>query len=167
MGKEIIKQLYDIGTIFDKIDDLSVVKQTFKNFAQTELKYRNLKNDINIVLTDIYETSLNISTTGIEGKARFDILQLGLKQFVAFIFSENYHIEKAIIDASKTAYLSKLIQLDCNNMSRFKKPSQITDWIIEQPFYTKLNKLKKTNPEAFFYWHKIYELEKKKKVLTD
>jgi len=25
---------------------------------------------------------------------------------------------------------------------------------------TKLNKLKKSNPEAFFYWYKIYELFK-------
>jgi len=24
---------------------------------------------------------------------------------------------------------------------------------------TKLNRLKKSNPEAFFYWYKIYELE--------
>ena len=161
MGKEIIKQLYDIGTIFNKIDDLSVVKQTFINFALTELKYRNIGSDINTVLTDIYETSLNIATKGREGKARFDILQMGLKQLVAFIFSENYHIEKAVIDASKTAYLAKLIQFDCNSMVLFENPLQIADWIIEQPFLTKLNKLKKSNPEAFFYWHKIYELEEK------
>lgn len=162
MAKEIIKQLYDIGAIFNNADNLSVIKQTFERFALTELEYRNQGNDINIVLKDIYETSLNISTKEIEGKANFDILQKGLKQLVAFIFSENYHIEKAIIDASKTAYLSKLIQLDCNKIEKFENPLQVTDWKIEQPFNTKLNKLKKSNPEAFFYWHKIYELEKRK-----
>ncbi len=162
MAKEIIKQLYDIGTIFNNADNLSVIKQTFEKFALTELKYRNLGNDTNIVLDDIYETSLNISTKGKEGNAKFDILQKGLKQLVAFIFSENYHIEKAIIDASKTAYLSKLIQLGCNNIEKFDNPLQVANWKIEQPFYTKLNKLKKSNPEAFFYWHKIYELEKRK-----
>ena len=36
---------------------------------------------------------------------------------------------------------------------------QAKDWIIEQPFNTRLNKLKKSNTEAFFYWYKIYELE--------
>ncbi len=159
MGKEIIKQLYDIGTIFKLIDNLSAVKQTFIKFALTELKYRNIENDVSTVLTDIYETSLSIATKGKAGKARFDILKTGLRQITAFIFSENYHIEKAIIDASKAAYLSKLIQLDSNKFIRFENPMQITDWIIEQPFYTKLNKLKKTNPEAFFYWYKIYELE--------
>ncbi len=164
MAKEIIKQLYDIGTIFKYADNLSAIKQTFKKFALTELKYRNKGNDINIVLEDIFETSLNISTKGQEGKARFDILQKGLKQLVAFIFSEHYHIEKAIIDASKTAYLAKLIQSDSNNIEKFKNPLQIAEWKIKQPFYTKLNKLKKSNPEAFFYWYKIYELEKRIKL---
>lgn len=37
---------------------------------------------------------------------------------------------------------------------------QIKDWIIEQPFYSRLNRLKKSNPEAFFYWYRVYELER-------
>lgn len=165
MAKEIIKQLYDIGTIFDKADNLIAIKQTFEKFALSELQYRNLGNNINIVLDDIYQTSLTIATKGKSGKARFDILQKGIKQLVAFIFSENYHIEKAIVDASKTAYLSKLIQFDCNKIERFENPIQIAKLKIEQPFNTKLNKLKKSNPEAFFYWHKIYELEKENNKL--
>ncbi len=36
------------------------------------------------------------------------------------------------------------------------------DWIIDKPVNTKLNKLKKSNPEAFFYWYKIYQLRKQK-----
>ena len=35
------------------------------------------------------------------------------------------------------------------------------DWLIAQPINTKLNRLKRSNPEAFFYWYKIYELETK------
>ena len=30
--------------------------------------------------------------------------------------------------------------------------------IIDKPLNSKLNKYKKNNPEAFFYWYKIYEL---------
>ena len=30
--------------------------------------------------------------------------------------------------------------------------------MIEQPFNTKLNKLKKTNFEAFYYWYETYKL---------
>jgi hypothetical protein len=33
------------------------------------------------------------------------------------------------------------------------------DWQINGPMNNKLNKLKKSNPEAFFYWFKIYEIK--------
>ena len=36
------------------------------------------------------------------------------------------------------------------------------DWQIDEPLNKKLNKLKKSNPEAFFYWYKIYELKSTK-----
>jgi len=36
------------------------------------------------------------------------------------------------------------------------------DWIIGEPMNVKLNRLKKSNPEAFYYWYKIYELKAKK-----
>jgi len=53
-----------------------------------------------------------------------------------------------------------LIKRKQNGIERFTDPLEIASWIIEQPFNTKLNKLKKSNPEAFFYWYKIYLLQK-------
>lgn len=35
------------------------------------------------------------------------------------------------------------------------------EWIIIDPLWSKLNWLKKSNPEAFFYWYKIHELIQK------
>jgi len=32
------------------------------------------------------------------------------------------------------------------------------DWIIKEPMNTKLNKIKKTDPEAFYYLYQIYEV---------
>ncbi len=46
MGQEIIKQLYNIGNIFDEIDDVTVIKTVFTNFAKVEMQYRNLGNDV-------------------------------------------------------------------------------------------------------------------------
>ena len=40
MSMEIIKQLYDIGYLFDNSTDLEIVKKTFQRFAKTELIYR-------------------------------------------------------------------------------------------------------------------------------
>ena len=102
---------------------------------------------------------MTISTRGKDGEANFKILHKGISQVKAFIFSESYHIEKAIVHASKSAYLTKLIEHRNSSIERFSDPLEIRDWVIEQPFHTRLNKLKKSNPEAFFYWYKVYEFE--------
>lgn len=59
MSMEIIKQLYDIGNLFDTVNDIETIKTAFYRFAKTEITYRNTK-EINEddVLQDIYETSL-------------------------------------------------------------------------------------------------------------
>ena len=159
MSMEIIKQLYDIGNLFDVVNELSVIRTTFYRFAKTELAYRNSDN-INAadVLEDIYQTSLCIVTRGIDGKGNFEELQNGIQRIGSFIFSENYHIEKAITHASKAAYLATLIKYDILAIKKFESPVQIKDWSIGEPLNNKLNKLKKTNPEAFFYWYHIFSL---------
>ncbi len=90
-------------------------------------------------------------------------MQNGISQIRAFIFSETYQIEKAIVHAAKVAYLSKLIELKENKLDRFVSALHVKDWTIEQPFCTRLNRLKKSNPQAFFYWYKTYELDKRGK----
>jgi len=156
MSMEIIKQLYDIGNLFDKINDLDIIKSTFYKFAKTELTYRNNKKlNEQDVLEDIYQTSLCIASRGAEGIGNFEELQLGIQRIRAYIFSESYHIEKAIIQASKVAYLITLIENNIAKIEKYSNPLQMKDWQINN----KLNKLKKSNPEAFFYWFKIYEIK--------
>lgn len=163
MSMEIIKQLYDIGNMMDVVNDLKLVKATFFTFAATELNYRSsiglTEND---VLNDIFQTSLCIVTRGVDGKGDFEQLQNGIQRIRGFIFSESFHLEKAITHASKAAYIAVLIKHDAKTIEKFENPLQIKDWKVEDPLNTKLNKLKKSNPEAFFYWYKIYQLSKGK-----
>lgn len=161
MSMEIIKQLYDIGNLFDVANDLEIIKSTFFTFAETELTYRAIDGlTANDVLEDIYQTSLNIVTRGTDGKGDFEQLQLGIRRITGFIFSDSFHLEKAIILASKAAYISILIREDADGFQKFDNPKLLKDWQIGEPLNNKLNKLKKSNPEAFFYWFKIYELIK-------
>jgi predicted nucleotidyltransferase component of viral defense system len=159
MSMEIIKQLYDIGNLFDIAHDMNIVKTTFYRFAATELSYRNTEELKEAdVLEDIYQTALCIASRGTDGKGDFEQLQLGIRRIDSFIFSESYHLEKAIIHASKVAYLSRLIKYDAAGIEKFSNPLQMKDWLIDEPLNNKLNKLKESNPEAFFYWYKIFGL---------
>jgi len=151
MGMEIIKQMYDIGCLFDKADNPEIVSSVFASFAETELTYRNNNSRIDNVLDDIIETALSICLRQNQGKSDFDILQRGIIQVKPFIFSEQYHLEKAITHAAKAAYIATVIKFGVKKLNRFNKDLDMKDWIIMEPMNTKLNKIKKTDPEAFFY----------------
>ncbi len=152
---EIIKQLYDIGNLFEKAENLPVIGKTFREIAKKQIAYRDMQGDADLVIEDIVLTALCLATRGKEGKGNFQDLQDGVKRIKSFIFSESYQIEKAIIHASRAAYVAKLIELNKTSFFRFESPLQVTDLLIHHPTYNKLNKLKKTNPEAFFYWYQI------------
>ena len=149
---EIIKQLYDIGNIFEDANNPLVTSTTFHAFAKTELGYRNISGQTNIVLDDIINTSLTITTRGQIGGGKLDALMIGIAQLKQYIFSENYHIEKAITHAARAAYMAAIIQTSAKTINRFADPMEIKDWNITNQQFNKLNKLKKSNPEAFYNW---------------
>lgn len=151
---EIIKQLYDIGFLFDQIADLNVVKESYSRVVQQEIGYRKLNMDAKEVLEDTWQACY-ILTERDSKSDEFKHLQLGIKNFTNFII-DRFSIEEAITASSKVAYLTTLLTKEKNQkIERFKNPLEIKDWLIEDPTYNKLNKLKKTNPEAFFYWYKV------------
>ena len=152
---EVIKQLYDIGRLFDRVTDLSITRLAFSKIAPVELSYRGMDtNDLSPIYEDIRNTSLNISTRGLVNKEKFDLLQKGIKNIKPFMYKSQYRIEEAIADAAKAAYLATSIELGAETISHYESPDQIMDASIGKIYSTKLNKLKMNNPEAFFYWWK-------------
>ena len=162
---EIVKQLYDIASLFDITNDLTVTNNTFQKFANIELMYRNLKlNDIQQVLDDVFQTSLCVCLQGQVDKEHFNLLQDGIKRIQSFIHGERYTLDTAIINASKVSYLSTLLSNNLTEVSHFDKNNikELQNTTIENFLPTKLNKLKKSNIEAYYYWWKIYEIERDK-----
>lgn len=158
---EICKQLFDIASLFDIVSDLSITAKTFNKFAMVELQYRGESpNAIQKVLDDIYDTAKCIVMRGQESQEEFELIQDGIKKVRGFIHSEVYTLESAITNASKAAYLAKLIDKGINEVKHYN-PSEanlLVNVTIQSPLPTKLNKLKKTNAEAFFYWSEIQKL---------
>lgn len=60
---EVIKQLYDIGRLFDRVTDLNVTRTAFSKIAPVELSYRGMDTtNLSPIYDDIRNTSLNITT---------------------------------------------------------------------------------------------------------
>ncbi len=158
---EINKQLYDIASLFDLTDDLSVSTGTFKKFTEVELQYRKQEGlTTHDVLQDIFNTACCISLRGVVSPDEFKLLQQGITKVRSFIHSENYTLNNAIINAAKAAYLSKLIELGETKVHHFDNVNvqALSDAVISDPLPAKFNKFKKSNIEAFFYWNEVQKL---------
>lgn len=149
---EIMKQVYDIGRLFDSVDDLTITAQSFNRISLVELGYRNLEKDRSIIFNDIRQTATLLATRGKEGNGDFSLLQDGVKRLGNFIYKRKYFIEDAIIDSAKAAYIATSIELGLTDIKKYKSGIVTGDETIGIVLSTRLNKLKKTNPEAFYYW---------------
>lgn len=165
MGMEIIKQMYDVGCLFDKVDDMNMVKEVFSAFAAIELRYRGNIHTIPDVLEDIFYTALSICFKKDIQNTHFSVLNNGITSVKSYIFADSFHLDKAITYATKAAYLATLIKYSKEKIARFDPKVNMKDLEIKQ-FYpehplnelNRLNKLKKSNPEAFHYWYQIYKI---------
>lgn len=155
---EIIKQLYDIAFLFDNITNLQIVKKSYDKVVLEEIAFRKLK----IMAKDVLEDTRQACYTLAERDTKleeYNHLQLGIRNFTNFII-DRFSIDEAITAAAKVAYLTKLLQSKEEiKIEKFKNPLEIKEWLIEDPQYNKLNKLKKNNPEAFYYWYKSFSIK--------
>jgi predicted nucleotidyltransferase component of viral defense system len=153
---EIIKQLFDVSFLIDNMSDLNVVKKSYSKVVDEEIKFRKLEVSANQVLEDTQEACYVLASR-VTKSEEFKHLQLGISNFTNFTISR-FNIDEAITAASKAAYLSEVLKSKkIVNLEKYSTLLQVKDWVIENQQFNKLNKLKKSNPEAFFYWYKTLE----------
>ena len=155
---EIIKQLFDVASLFDITENLNITRTTFSKFAAIELQYRHQEPDnIQHVIDDIYQTALCICMRGLQNPDEYRLLQDGISRIGNFMIGDKYTLDSAIVNASKVAYLCKLIEKGINDIRHYTPEisGDLANQVLQQPMPTKLNKLKKTHPEAFFYFNEI------------
>ena len=160
---EIIKQLFDIGQLFDKIQDFGSVIQSFRQITKTELSYRSDMKDktIDTVFADIIETCLMI--------ARFDDkdnspemteIRKGINSFKnwSIVPFRKDQVQEAV---GKVAYLILKIQkMNMDKLLLFNPKTNKADYLIPNHSpYNYLNKKLKNIPNgALFYWYQVVKL---------
>lgn len=154
---EIIKQLFDISFLFERSADFKVIKDSYIEIAKEEIGYRSLEIGWEDALEDTFQACLELSRRN-EQSPDFQQLSLGLRNITNFIIS-NFRIDDAIAAGAKVAYLTSYLQTDLSAVPvRFEDRAQITELEIINREYQKLNRLRKTSPEAFFYWYNALKL---------
>ena len=151
---EIMKQLFDISSILERIVSLETVSSTFYKLVPIELGYRGLDTlTAKDVLKDAYDTAMNICMYGALNNQEYTYLTDGAHRVNGFILIENYTMERAVRDAAKVAYLVRLLQTSATEVKHYSREmdTELTTALIVNPELKKLNRLKKTNAEAYFY----------------
>ena len=156
--QEIIKQLFDIGCLFDQAENVEEIALSFEKIGNKEIDYRKLEIGLTDILDDVFTTSLLIAkrtkNTAEPDKSRFNELTTGIRRFEGFLIAENFTIEDAILAAAKAAYLAKKLKnKDHSAIEKFNGQDLSKQEILGALNF--LNKLKKSRDKAaFFYWYK-------------
>lgn len=153
---EIIKQLFDIGCLYNLVDDLTETQTAFQTVSVEELKYRGLAISPSVVLDDAFLAALTICDRDLKD-SNFQHLAKGIHNIKPHIFYR-FVIEDAMIGAAKVMLLSTLLRQNFKETpDKFGAAKGVIDWLITSADFNRFNKLKRTNPEAFFYIYKTWE----------
>lgn len=158
---EIIKQLFDVSFLIDEVKNIKSVLASFSKTASKEIEYRQLEISDYDILDDIINTALLIArrerNTG-DDKKKFIEISAGIRSIANFIMKGNFRIDESIEASAKVAWFAvKLKNKDFSDLKLYDDKIDIASMQIERTGYTYLNRLKKSNKAAFYYWYQCLE----------
>lgn len=165
--KEIMKQLFDVGCLFDLLTDLEVFKKSFVESAKEEIEYRPERKieSVEQVLRDTIDTGILIARKDMlktnEDKAKFAELNTGINQFGHFVYVGKFGILEAQVASAKAAYLAAIVLSDYKeDLLKFNSTIPLVEYMITNTEYNFLNKRLKfvAQGEALFYWFQTIRL---------
>lgn len=164
---EIIKQLFDIGELFNEAKDIKQIIANYRSIQKQESKYHTSAPTITESLEDTIEISYLFCQSRLKGckeNTGVEEIHRGLKQIYSYLLGVPFHIEQARVSASKAALLATLIKGEKKDydISGIKynpaRVEEIRDVSLKGNLQI-LNKLKETQTESFYYWWLISQIK--------
>jgi len=164
---EIIKQLFDMGELFDHCKDLKTMIKAYDTTQAQESEYRKPKHSRDASLQDTIQTSFLVSQYLLKGyKSNSETAEIatGLKQIENHLLGVPFKIDQARVAASKIAILTSIVQKGGPTVSLEKmrydssQNEKLLAVELSGPFEI-LNRLKKLQQlEAFHYWAQVSQM---------
>ena len=126
---EVIKQFYDVVSLFDIAKDFKAVRDTYFKTAKEEIAYRNL--DITPIdsLKDSFDTALSLLSWGKFNKVDYLELVDGVNKIKMHIVNRSFSMNSTAIYAAKVMLLSACLikdvdvfNLEIKNKDQLKEP---------------------------------------------
>lgn len=149
--QEIMKQLFDVATLLDAVDDFTEVKETYRRIAAEEISYRGLDITYKEALMDTIRAASCIIGKGHTDEEEFPLYMSGAKAVASHIFQERYSGEKAVFQACKVLCLAAYVLADEDEMIQIVHPEDYVAAKISMKEYSKLSYIRKLKLESFGY----------------
>lgn len=162
---QIVKQLFDVGELFNLAEDLAAVRRVYQKVFSQENVYRGGGSTTEDVLEDTLQASLSLSMhrlKGVKDSTEALMLEDGARKLTSHLVDHRFNLDMAKLAAAKAALIAKLIKKETAGTSlevfrTVPPPEELRQLKIEGE-WERLNRLMSVNPEAFWYWYQASKL---------
>jgi hypothetical protein len=165
---EIIKQVFDIGELFDAARSIEMVDAAYRAIQRQQDAYRGHTHTLQVSLQDTIESSYLYCQSGFknsESIALIDEMNKGVLQIQSHLLGGPFRSDQLRIALAKAAFVATAIErgsggIDLNEI-RFS-PGRIDriKGVMLEGKLERLNRLKSAHTEAFYYWCQCANLGK-------
>jgi hypothetical protein len=150
---EVLKQLYDIGNLFDRAENVANIRRTYNTVATHEIEKFGLEITPEDALMDSARYAYIIGHGGKADKPLYEAIAKGYKDFNKFVADLSFDENHAVLAAAKTVYLVSVLLSGGGTLMKYDGDLDMRSWAIAGKEWSDYNEYKYSNPEAFFYWY--------------
>lgn len=163
---QIIKQLFDVGELFDIAEDISAIRRVYHRVFEQENQYRGGGFTHVQTLDDTLDAAHHLSKHSLKGVAitpEAEKMTDGVRKVSEHLINYSFNLNVAKIAAAKAALLSRLVLSEGKSDSltywrTLPTTTEISTLTIDGP-WDRLHQLRRTSLEAFYYWQQAAKLQ--------
>lgn len=154
---EIIKQLYDVATLIDLLDNFENIKKTYKRVAASEIRYRGIDIKLEDALTDSLNGAACILARGNMFKEDYPLYFDGIKSIRNYVYGEELNGETILPRAAKVMNLVANLIAGNKDIHLPREEANYSSATLNGTNYRRLDYLKRKDIETYSY---VYEAVK-------
>ena len=148
---EIVKQLFDCGSLFDAMTDFKAMCASYGRIVRTEMEYRGLAIPMEEVLKDTIKASLCIASRGQLSKEEYSYYKDGIMRIRNHILGGKFSADIAGTYASKVLFLASSMLAGRSSVTKITDLSAYSGEKTELPKPRSFSYLRIVDPIAYGY----------------
>ena len=147
---EIAKQMFDVATLFDYLNDYDLFAETYANSTKEETAFRGENWSQADILQDTVRACISIISKGKTDSADYAEYLRGIKSLRNHVLAKDYNTDYATWKACKVLYLTSCL-LSGNPPTKINNSKEYLTARLHGEKYKGLSYVRKQNSEAYAY----------------